>query len=65
MTPVLKDKTLYVGCHSRYFYALNMESAEILWRAEVEGGFTSPPLISYNLVYLGGRDGNLYSYNLQ
>jgi outer membrane protein assembly factor BamB len=55
-SPTMVDGTLYVGNNNGSLYALNVETGEILWVAQVPNPLMSAPLIYDDLVIVGEGD---------
>jgi outer membrane protein assembly factor BamB len=63
-SPAIYGDTVFIGGSDLSFYALNINSGNIIWRfTGLEGPVVSTPLLYYNHVIFGAWDKNLYALN--
>jgi len=68
--PALDENKIYFGSDSGYFWALNQENGEPVWKYKVGlhaygKSIFSSPVIYNNIVYFGSYDGNVYALDTQ
>ncbi len=63
-SPVIKGKTLYIGCYSGAFFAIDTDNGEERWNYKTGDSVFSSPVIQGNSVIFGSNDGYLYSLSL-
>lgn len=63
-SPVVYDKTLYIGCYSGTFFAIDTERGEEKWNYKTGDSVFSSPVIHGNSVIFGSNDGYLYNLSL-
>jgi outer membrane protein assembly factor BamB len=76
-TPAVTDETIYFGsgcagleCRrgpgsDYYFYALDRQTGQELWRFKTGGGMASSPLLVDGVLYFGSEDEHLYAVDSQ
>lgn len=67
-TPVCDDTHVYFGGSDQFFYALEQESGECVWRFRVgktPKSILSSPALHEGVVYFGAYDGNVYAIHGQ
>ncbi len=52
-SPLLVEGVLYVPCMNHTLYALNAETGELLWSADLQGAITSTPVFQNGRLYVG------------
>ena len=58
-----KNKTVYIGSYSNYFYAIN-PNGTMKWQYETgEGVESSPAIAEDGTIYVGSDDAKLYAFN--
>jgi outer membrane protein assembly factor BamB len=73
-SPAVADGVVYIGATGGYFYAVDAETGQELWRVQtgkslttvaygVSGGVVSSPTVVDGVVYFGSLDGKLYAVN--
>ena len=62
--PAVGHDRVYVGSASGQFYALDMESGEIVWQFEAEAPIGAVPSVNSRAVFMGDENGNLYYLDL-
>jgi outer membrane protein assembly factor BamB len=71
-SPAVADGVVYIGATGGYFYAVDAETGQELWRVEtgkslvtvaygISAGVVSSPTVVDGVVYFGSLDGNLYA----
>ncbi len=63
-SPVIKGKTLYIGCYSGAFFAIDTENGKERWNYKTGDSVFSSPVIQGNGVIFGSNDGYLYRLSL-
>ncbi len=62
--PVIGDNIVFFGSHDGYFYGLNGETGEIIWKYRTRGVAQTEGAIVGNHLFLGSNDGWIYCFNL-
>jgi len=62
-TPAVYQNKIYFGSGDGYFYCLDENSGNLLWKLKSAGTITSSPAISNNKIYFASKDGFLYCIN--
>lgn len=73
-SPAVESGVVYIGATNDYFYAVDAETGEEIWKVEtgnsltdyppaalLNGGVVSSPVVVDKVVYFGSLDGNLYA----
>jgi len=60
-SPLVVDNTVYWGSGSGYFYAINYESGQFVWKFKADGIIHSTPAADEHSVYFGSFGGTVYS----
>lgn len=60
-TPVIDDKTVFVGGLDSILYSIDLPSGKINWKFQTGGEIRSSVLVNNNLLYLAGGDGIFYA----
>lgn len=60
-SPVVVEKIVYWGSGTGYFYALNYDSGQLLWKFKAGGVIHSTPAMDDQSVYFGSFDGYVYA----
>ncbi|NOZ86269.1 MAG: PQQ-like beta-propeller repeat protein [Deltaproteobacteria bacterium] len=63
-SPIIADKTLFVGNMDGYLYALDAKTGVLRWRTRTGAEITSTPVVDNGLVYVGSHDKNLYALDI-
>ncbi|MCX7919902.1 MAG: PQQ-binding-like beta-propeller repeat protein [bacterium] len=61
-SPVISGKTVYIGASDGNFYALDINSGNLVWKQDFDIPILSTPAISGNTLYLASMDGVLYAF---
>ena len=64
-SPALKEGIVYIGSGDSFFYALDADTGQLLWRTSLGGGILSSPALAGDLVIVGSSDGRLYAVQQQ
>lgn len=68
-TPLIIDAILYVGSENEYFYALDIETGNVVWQQKTSGKIMSGAnwfldiIDNQKYIICGSYDGTLYSFN--
>ena len=54
---------VYIGDADKFFYAINLESGDVIWKFETEYGFIASAACSDGKIYVGDADGKFYCLN--
>ncbi|MFC1583931.1 PQQ-binding-like beta-propeller repeat protein [Fibrobacterota bacterium] len=60
-SPSIFKGVLYVGSRDNCFYALEVESGEIIWKVETGGWVDASPYVNEDMIVIASRDGNIYT----
>jgi outer membrane protein assembly factor BamB len=60
-SPVIWGKTLYVGCYSGTFFAIDIDKGKLNWKYKTGDSIFSTPLVKNGIVYFGSNDGYVYA----
>ena len=58
---IVDDRTLYVGGHDGYLYAINPSTGDIFWHFRTDDRIWTAPTVAGDLVFARSDDGNLYA----
>jgi len=61
MGSVVYDETVYFGSYDEYLYALNIKTGKMKWKFKTLDAVYSYPVLHNEMLYLAGRDRNLYA----
>jgi len=61
-SPIVQNKTIYIGSEDGYLYALN-ENGNLKWKFKTNGAIHSSPTFFNNIIYFGSFDGYYYAVN--
>ncbi len=64
-SPIVKDDRIYSGNGNHYFYSINAENGEKIWKLKTGNRISAPAAILGNTLYFGSLDRNLYAVDSQ
>jgi outer membrane protein assembly factor BamB len=62
-SPAVVNGVIYFGSLNGNVYALNANTAVLLWSYATAGYITSSPAVANGVIYIGSWDGNIYALN--
>ena len=60
----IKDKVVYL-CNKGYLYAVNSETAEEIWKIQIDNARLDNLILVENIAYVSSSDGSLYAVNIE
>jgi outer membrane protein assembly factor BamB len=56
---------VYFGSYDDFFYALDIETGDLLWSFRTESSVSSGPAVVDGMIYMTSWDGSLYAFGPQ
>lgn len=60
-SPLVFNKTVYVGCYDNNLYAIDAKSGEFTWKYATDGGIPTKPIAEEDAVYVASEDHRLHA----
>ena len=63
-SPAIAGGTVFIGMQDTWFYAINANNGQLLWKYKTGGEIWSSPIVAGNAVFVGSQDGWVYAFDV-